>query len=1312
MAKSKEKSTRSFPQPREAGSDAPDRNVPRPRETGSDAPSLSPPLRGGRGVTSFKHEEEKRKNIPTLEHRSFMDDNTMTPTQKAYARRDPDLDPQLIWKGKEMMSEDELVVQAPPLYIQEKIHSKVLINDLLRESKKIEKASNEQLDLFGDFNGIPKEVDKTEFYQHDQNWTNRMILGDSLQVMASLSEREGLRGKVQCIYIDPPYGIKFNSNFQWSTTNRDVKDNKATHITREPEQVKAFRDTWRDGIHSYLSYLRDRLIVARDLLTESGSCFVQIGDENVHRVRAIMDEVFGDENFVSLISFTSTSGIPSNTLSRAGDYIIWYAKKIENIKYRHLLEIRRDDEISHYNLIYENGYTRRFSIEEKNDTSVISKNASLATSQSLTSQGETLAENYIILEGIEFNSPPGQHWKTTTNGIKNLYRNNRILFQGKSIRYLRLINDFKAKPYKNLWTNTVIGSQEKNYVVQTSTKVIERCILMSTDPGDLVLDPTCLRKGTMVAVVNSPRSFPQPREAGSELPCPEGSLLCEKDNEKKQVLTPPFQGGWGVTQKAPNSPVHGGRGEEFGVPIENILPGDYVIGHDGKPHKVIRTIQKEYIGRMVGIKHKLLDKTLWMTADHKVLIQKRKVSFGGERSWKHVPYENFQKAKDLRKNPTSAENQLWELLKQELPKIKFRRQHPIGAYITDFYSRELHTVIEVDGEIHNQNGHQEYDRVRDNYLKSAGMKVLRFSNSDVFSSSETVISKIKEIQNNRAIEDKEWMRADFLQKGDIIYYGEEQQAVEIQSIEYEETKEIVYDLEVEGCHSYLTEVCMVHNCGSGTTAYVAEQWGRRWITIDTSRVALALARARLMGARYPYYLLSDSKEGQQKEAEITKSVASSQPTYNNIKHGFVYERVPHITLKSIANNTEIDVIWENWQPKVEGALKSLNKAMRGYKTPYKSPTGGREGKEIKFDAKEKEKHKLASGEEVPVYELLDWEVPREMPKDWSKEAKKHLDAYWEARIARQKEIDASIAAKADMEKLYDKPYENKSTIRVSGPFTVESMSPHKMVSPNMELPNSKEQTDFVSVILENLKTAGAQHAHKEDKIDFTSITPWPGDLICAEGKYNTDDGKEMRAAIFVGPEYATVTRPDLVEVAREASETGFHVLVACAFNFEAMLSEFDKLGRIPIIKARMNADLHMAADLRNNGKGNLFVVFGEPDIDILTERNGELKVKIKGVDVFDPNTGEVRADGPDGIACWFVDTDYNEESFFVRQAYFLGAGDPYKSLKTSLKAEINPEAWQSLYSNTSRPFPKPNSGRIAVKVINHLGDEVMKIFRV
>ena len=439
-----------------------------------------------------------------------------------------------------------------------------------------------------------------------------------------------------------------------------------------------------------------------------------------------------------------------------------------------------------------------------------------------------------------------------------------------------------------------------------------------------------------------------------------------------------------------------------------------------------------------------------------------------------------------------------------------------------------------------------------------------------------------------------------------------------------------------------------------------------------------------MGARYSYYVLADSRDGQLKEAEVTRTSPSEAQTHGNLRQGFVYERVPHVTLKAIANNVEIDVIWEKFQAILEPLRAQLNSALK--------------------------------------QKWEEWEIPREAGEKWAETAKKLHAEWWTQRIARQKDIDASIAAKADVEYLYDKPYEDNKKVRVAGPFTVESLSPHRVlaVDENDELIDGTvskggDEQDFVRMILENLKAAGVQQAHKEDKIAFSSITPWPGSLVCAEGRYvegGKTSGTEKRAAVFIGPEFGTVSRPDLVAAAREAGDAGFDVLISCAFNYDAHSSEFKKLGRIPVLKARMNADLHMADDLKNTGKGNLFVMFGEPDIEILPVQGGQIQVKVCGVDVFHPNTGEVRSDGAEGIACWFIDTDYNEESFFVRHAYFLGANDPYKALKTTLKAEINEEAWAGLHSDTSRPFQKPESGRIAVKVINHLGDEVMKVFRV
>ena len=497
---------------------------------------------------------------------------------------------------------------------------------------------------------------------------------------------------------------------------------------------------------------------------------------------------------------------------------------------------------------------------------------------------------------------------------------------------------------------------------------------------------------------------------------------------------------------------------------------------------------------------------------------------------------------------------------------------------------------------------------------------------------------------------------------------------------------------VERCLLMATDpgdIVLDPTCGSGTAAVVSEQWGRRWITIDTSRVSIALARSRLMGAKFSYYILADSIEGQKKEAEISRSAPRTIPTRCDIRQGFVYERVSRINLKSIPNNSEIDEIWEKWQRTLEPLRHTLN--------------------------------------QITLSSFEEWEIPWEAHPKWSVEAKNIHSDWWNARISRQKEIDASVSAKADFEYLFDKPYIDNSRVRVAGPFTVESLSPHRTfaVGANDELIDTLEASegkrvaserdakvhDFAQMILENLKAAGVQQAHKDSRITFTGISGWPGHFICAEGLYMEGE-QQRRAGIFIGPEFGTVSRPDLVAAAREAGDAGFDVLIACAFNYDAHSAEFDKLGRVPVLKARMNPDLLMAKDLKTTGTGNLFVVFGEPDIQIEDAGDNMIRVKVFGVDVFKPQTGEIIAEGTDGIALWMLDTDYNEESFFVRHAYFLGANDPYKALKATLKAEIDEAAWESLYSDVSRPFPKPKSGRIAVKVINHLGDEVMKVFGV
>jgi adenine-specific DNA-methyltransferase len=1032
-----------------------------------------------RRVETLVHDKARRKNIPTAELQTFLDaeEDAKQFGPVSYKRawplaegetraRDEDRDPQLIWngvrirltqgqvrqlaetgevaigdaqlvwRGKDTQDWSDLIVQAPPLYIQEKIHPKAIIDDLKKHSSPLrgggagEAGGGGQLDLFADFNGVAPDA-RAEFYQHDAHWSNRMILGDSLQVMASLAERESLRGKVQCIYFDPPYGIKFNSNWQVSTESRDVKDGKREDISREPEQVKAFRDTWKDGIHSYLTYLRDRLTVARELLTESGSIFVQIGDENVHRVRAVMDEVFGVDNHVSTITVQKTYGFSADAISNVSDYLVWYARRRPSLKSRQLYTEKPyvlGEGNASWVLLDDFSY-RGVTAREKGGLDRLPDGAEPYNPDNLVSQGRAALPQPLTLQGVTYDPyTKNSHWKPNYPiGMERLVRSSRVHVAEGSFRYRRFHKDFGALPFANIWTDTGTGNftDEKIYVVQTGAKTVQRCLLMATDPGDLVLDPTC---------------------------------------------------------------------------------------------------------------------------------------------------------------------------------------------------------------------------------------------------------------------------------------------------------------------------------GSGTTAYVAEQWGRRWVTIDTSRVALALARTRLMSARYPYYLLADSREGRAKEQDITGRPAPEGPTHGDIRQGFVYERVPHVTLKSIANNAEIDVIWERWQQTLEPLREKLNNSLprsgegqagaagqgggRGRIPPPGPPPGAA-------------RHPPHKGEGAPAHEgegtpahrgegkgYEEWEIPREADPAWPEEARAAHAAWWEARIARQREIDASIARAADVELLYDRPYEDKSRVRVAGPFTVESLSPHRVI-PADQQDNAEElapaaakrrraleaapPTDFAAMVLENLRTAGVQGRDKADRVRFTALQPWPGRWIGGEGTYlEGPDGKqvERRAAIFIGPEFGTLSRPDLVAAAREAADARFDLLVACAFAYDAHASDLTRLGPLNILQAKMNPDLHMADDLKNTGKGNLFVVFGEPDIDIERLDDDQLRVRVKGIDVFDPNTGEIRADDVKGIAAWFIDTDYDEESFFVRHAYFLGANDPYKALKTSLKAEIDEAAWASLYRDISRPFPRPASGRIAVKVINHFGDEVMKVYGV
>jgi adenine-specific DNA-methyltransferase len=777
-------------------------------------------------VESYKHKEARRKNIPTAELQKLVPDDDKA-IKKLRWPRNPDLDPQLVWRGKDF-EPDPLEVDAPPIYIQEKILPRAIIEDLRRQTKERRADETPRFDFYHDFNGLADPEAKTEFYAHDQNWSNRMILGDSLPVMASLAEREGLRGKVQCIYMDPPYGIRFNSNWQPSTKSREVKEGNEASVSREPEVIRAFRDTWKDGINSYLGYLRDRLVVARDLLSPTGYIFVQIGEENVHLLRVTLDEVFLPQNFVSQIFFKTTSNLGGSFLGAAGNYLLMYARDIESAKsrYKQLYKAKgiEDDIGGRFTRIeLADGRRRVLDSAERNEPPP--EGARIYRHDNLTSRsGGDKAAFTVTFEGHQF-LPGRAFWKTNEQGMVRLERASRLAFPTpNSLAYVRFLDDFSVTPFANVWTDTQTGAftDEKIYVVQTNTKVIERCILMSTNPGDLVLDPTC---------------------------------------------------------------------------------------------------------------------------------------------------------------------------------------------------------------------------------------------------------------------------------------------------------------------------------GSGTTAFVAEQCGRRWITIDASRVALTLARGRLMGARYDYYLLKDSAAGADKEGELTGKPSVSGPFTNNIRHGFVYERVPHVMLQTIAKDTEIDVIWERWEKVLESLHDKLNKALK--------------------------------------QNWKDWQVPREADEKWP-EATKQLHAqWWEARRTRQKEIDESIARNADVEYLYDRPYKARGVVRVAGPFTVESLSPHRVLpmgedpyleellaaggDPSAIIPGAAKKdvdgrvepghdekggpviTDFAQVVYENLKAAGVQNTKKGETLKFEWLKPFASrsGLIQFEGRYQ-EKGESKRAAVCIGPEYDTVGYDLVRRAAREAADL-FDTLIICGF---------------------------------------------------------------------------------------------------------------------------------------------------------------------
>lgn len=846
-------------------------------------------------IETIKHPTKSRLNNPTAENEALLAEEEATSKQVSYPRlnnpdenpdlyeRDKRLDPQLVWRGKDEEDRSPLKVASVPIYIQEEIEPKMIIDSLRKQTAEDKVAEGRETDYLFDEQELDHES-RLEFYAHEKKWSNRMILGDSLPVMTSLMDKEVLRGNVQCIYFDPPYGIKFESNWQPSTKGYALKGE-----AREPEVIKAFRDTWRHGINSYLSYIRDRLQLMREMLTESGSIFVQISEENQHRMRMVLDEIFGPENFVSMIYFATTGLHKEKDLTRVGDYLLWYAKDKEQYKYRplYLDKSSLKDAGKLYQYLETADRKRRAMTKEERVGSVsLPEGSRIYRLGDLQSMGGVGEPQPFEFESETFRLRKNSRWMVGyPDGLSKLKQADRLEKKGNGLFYVRFADDFPVKRLTNSWMDTIAFAPDKRYVVETRPKVVERCILMTTDPGDLVFDPTC---------------------------------------------------------------------------------------------------------------------------------------------------------------------------------------------------------------------------------------------------------------------------------------------------------------------------------GSGTTAYAAEKWGRRWVTCDTSKVALTLARQRLMTAKFDWYKLKDQTIG--------------------VTEGFNCATIPYITPKSITKNPEI-----------------------------------REGMD---------------------------------------------------RV----EAEHAIKRYAGEEILYDRPEIDKNIVRITGPFTVESLSPHRIlpVDPPPDFVNMESEIRFQTIIFDNLKIAGIQNTKKNERIEFESLDKFPGCRhIHFDGRYRDADDKQKKVAICVGPEYGTVSRQLVSNAAREAADI-FDLLIVLGFAFEAHADEeVMHLGKLRVQRANIHNDLRMADKLAEKSatKGNLFVLYGEADIELLKDENDLYRVKINGIDIYNPKTGDITSGGDNDVACWFVDTNYDEERFVVRQAYFAKGGqkEPFQALKTALKSEINEQAWASLYKTVSNPFKKPENGLIAVKAINHQGEEVLKV---
>lgn len=860
--------------------------------------------------------------------------------------------PYLDWAGKaERTSFD---VDTVSLHVHERVDPASILSAVRKamkgEGKSTGAAKAIQPGLFdAPFENLPLR-DAIDFYHHERGWANRLVAGDSLLVMNSLLQKESMAGKVQMLYFDPPYGIKYGSNFQPFVGKRDVKDRNDADLTQEPEMIKAFRDTWELGIHSYLTYLRDRLLLARELLNDSGSVFVQISDENLHHVREIMDEIFGAGNFVSLITFQKTSSASGETLSAVSDYLLWYAKNKAEVKVRELYQQRAGQGWVNYDYIRTPSFEfRRMTIKERGAWDAIPAEASIYRRDNLTSQRPAQTSDvreFPFMGGVY--DPAKGTFKTDEKGLSRLAKSSRLEAYGRTLAYRRFATDFPFFPYNNLWTDTLTGgfAEDRYYVVQTGQKVIERCMLMTTDPGDLVLDPTC---------------------------------------------------------------------------------------------------------------------------------------------------------------------------------------------------------------------------------------------------------------------------------------------------------------------------------GSGTTAFVAEKWGRRWITCDTSRVAVTLAKQRLMTSSFDYFELKYPHEG--------------------LKGGFIYKTVPHVTLKSIANNPDIDTIHERMHPAIERALADLN--------AFLLPT-------------------MAAP-------LREWEVPFDFAVDWPETAKPAFDAFHAARQAMQQQMDASIAAHADQEVLYDQPSIAKNRLRITGPFTVEAVP-----FPSVKALDEASGPDEADSSIARTGESGRQHQWRDELLKagirgkggqllkFADLEALPSDAdirnLHAVGHLDTGE----RVVVSFGPEHAALEQRQVANALNEAGSLFPlpKMIVFCAFTFDPEAAkDIDGLKGITALKAQMNTDL-LTEDLKKAKSSNQsFWLMGQPEVEVRPLKDGRYEVEVHGFDYFDTVKGELVSGGKRNIAMWSLDTDYDERSVFPRQVFFpmAGKGEGWEKLKKNIRAELDESRLDKFHGTISLPFAAGDNRKIAVKIVDDRGIESLKV---